>query len=543
MIPVRYSIMLRTDLCWEEVLMGRRSFAVRDIAEILQHWHAGRSLTAVASSLGVDRKTVRKYVTLARRSGFEAGAGNGPPQGWAAWLDGAHPGLREGSRQQPTSALLEPWKEELRRLLREVTPTTAWRRLHRERGVQVSLTSFRRYLERHLPEAAKAPRITVRRPDPPPGDEGQVDYEYLGLWQDPSTGRRRMVHAWAMVLSCSRHVFARAVFRMDQQVWLENHVAAFDFFQGTPRRIVPDNLKAGVLRPDLYDPRFNRGYEDLARHYGFLIDPARVRKPTDKPRIERMMSYLRADFWRGRTFQSLAAINSALEAWCREVAGQRIHGTTGLRPVEQFLGVEQPALLRLPGAPFDLAQWTQAKVARDCHIQVAGAWYSIPYRYVGKTLAVRVTSSLVQGFLDHQLIKTHVRASKGQRSTDWDDYPQEKAAFFRRTPDWCRARARALGPAVIGAVDEILSVHALHHLRQAQGVLRLGEKYGPVRLDAACARALAFGDPAYRTIKTILERGLEGGESPSPVQATLAGAFLRGPEELLATFGREGGGS
>lgn len=535
--------MLRTNLSWQEVLVGRRSFAVRDIAEILQHWHAGRPLKAVARSLGIDRKTVRKYAALAQQAGFAAGSGLEPPEGWAAWLDDAYPGLREQSRQQPTSALLDPWREEVLHLLREVPPTTAWRRLHRERGLQVSLPSFRRYVQRHLPEVARPPRVTVRRPDPPPGDEGQVDYEYLGLWQDPWTGRRRMVHAWAMVLSCSRHVFARAVMKMDQQAWLESHIAAFAFFHGAPRRVVPDNLKAGVLRPDLYDPHFNRGYEELARHYGFLIDPARVRKPTDKPRIERILSFLRADFWRGRSFESLAAINAALEVWCREVAGQRVHGTTGQRPQEIFHRVEQPALLPLPAAPFDLAQWTQAKVARDCHIQVGGAWYSIPSRYVGKTLAVRLTSSLVQAFLEHQLIKTHVRVSKGQRSTDWDDYPPEKAAFFRRTPDWCRAQARGLGPAVASAVGALLAVHALHHLRQAQGVLRLGEKYGPTRLDAACARALAFGDPAYRTIKTILERGLEGEAASLPVQTTLAGAFLRGPQELLATLFPEGGQS
>ena len=298
-----------------------------------------------------------------------------------------------------------------------------------------------------------------------------------------------------------------------------------------------------MLRPDLYDPHFNRGYEELAHHYGFLIDPARVRQPTDKPRIERMLSFLRIDFWRGRSFKSLAAINAALEDWCREVAGQRVHGTMGQRPLELFHRVEQPALLPLPVAPFDLAQWTQAKVARDCHIQVGGAWYSIPSRYVGKTLAVRLTSSLIQSFLEHQLIKTHVRVPKGQRSKDWDDYPLEKAAFFRRTPDWCRAQARALGPAVARAVGALLAVHALHHLRQAQGVLRLGEKDGPTRMDAACARAPAFGDPAYRIIKTILERGLEGKEASSPVRTTLAGAFLRGPEELLATLSPEGGES
>jgi len=337
-----------------------------------------------------------------------------------------------------------------------------------------------------------------------------------------------------MVLSYSRHVFARAVFTMDQAAWLENHLAAFAFFQGVPRRVVPDNLRAGVLRPDLYDPHFNRGYEELAHHCGFLIDPARVRRPTDKPRIENLVGFVRDDFWKGRSFESLAAINAGLEVWCREDAGERIHGTTRQRPLDLFHLAEQPALLPLLATPFELAQWTEATVARDCHIQVAGGWYSIPHRYRGKRLAVRLTSSLMRAFLDHELVKTHVRVAKGQRSTDWDDYPPEKAAFFRRTPDWCRLQAKELGPDVARAVAAILGGHALHHLRQAQGVLRLGEKYGAARLNAACDRALAFGDPAYRTIKTILERGLDLQTTPPAVQPTLAGAFLRGPHEILA---------
>jgi hypothetical protein len=149
---------------------------------------------------------------------------------------------------------------------------------------------------------------------------------------------------------------------------------------------------------------------------------------------------------------------------------------------------------------------------------------------------VRLTPRLVQCYLDYHLIKTHLRVPKGQRSTDWNDYPPEKAAFFRRTPDWCRQQAHQMGPAVAQAVETMLEVQALHHLRQAQGILRLAEKYGPARLNAACRRALAFGDPGYRTIKSILERGLDQQPEPPPVQQRFAGAFLRGPKALFASL-------
>lgn len=520
--------------------MGRRSFAVRDIAEILDHWQHGRSLRAIGRSLGLDRKTVRKYVRLAQQAGFTRG--QSPPEGWGPWLAQTHPELAGAGRPGPTVDQLDPFREQIRQLLeQQVKPTTAWRRLRREQQLAVSLASFRRYVHRKFPELVERAHVTVRRPDPPPGEEGQVDYGFLGLWQNPLTGKRQAVNAFALILSHSRHQYVRGVFRMDQQAWLECHVAAFTFFGGVPRRMVPDNLKSGVLRPDLYDPRLNRSYEELAHHYGFIIDPARVRKPTDKPRIERQIRFIRDDAWRGRTFTSLAEINGALEAWCLEV-GQRIHGTTGEQPLALFRLVEQPALLPLPDTPYELATWTQAKVARDCQIQALGAWYTVPYRYRGRAVAVQVTTRLVRCYLDYELIKTHLRVPKGQRSVDWNDYPPEQSAFFRRTPDWCRQQARSLGVAVGEAVEQMLQVHAYHHLRQAQGVIRFHEKYGPNRLEAACARALAFGDPSYRTIKTILERGLDQLNAAGlPTQARMAtDGYLRGPDELLASLTPQG---
>lgn len=510
---------------------------MRDIAEILDHWQHGRSMQAIATSLGLDRKTVRKYVILAAQAGFSPG--QRPPGGWGAWLDQHHPELTGRGRIRPTAEYLDPLREEIRQALAGgVTPTTAWRRLHQARRTAVSLATFRRYVRRTFPTMGDRPQIVVRRPEPPPGDEAQVDYGLLGMWLDPLSGTRRAVNAFALVLPMSRHQYACPVLHMDQQTWNDCHVAAFRFFGGVPHRIVPDNLKTGVLKPDLYDPVFNRAYEELAHHYGFLIDPARVRKPTDKSAVERQIPFIRGDFWRGRTFSNLTEMTAALEQWCTEVAGMRIHGTTKERPLEVFQAMEQSALRPLPAMPWEPAIWAHAKVARDCSIQVAGSWYTVPYRYVGQHLAVRLTGQLVQCYQHYTLVKTHLRVPKGRRSIDWDDYPPEKAAFFQRTPDWCRHQARRLGLAVGAAVAAILELHALYRLRQAQGVIRLADRYGANRLDAACTRALAFGDPSYRTIKTILERGLDQHAAGQDLtQGRLADAFLRGPEELVAPLG------
>ena len=156
------------------------------------------------------------------------------------------------------------------------------------------MASLRRYVAANLPEEARRSQVTVLRLVPAePGAEAQIDYGQMGRWTDPASGRRHTVNAFAMVLCCSRHMFVRPVISMDQHAWTECHVAAFGFFGGVPARLVPDNLKTGVDRPDLYDPRINRSYAELAAHYGCLVDPARSRKPKDKGLASQCTS------WRG----------------------------------------------------------------------------------------------------------------------------------------------------------------------------------------------------------------------------------------------------
>jgi hypothetical protein len=335
------------------------------------------------------------------------------------------------------------------------------------------LPSFRRYALAAFPEAyGRRPSITVRRDDPPPGEEAQVDYGRLGKWTDPQTGETVVLNAFILVLSFSRHMFVAVVRRMDAATWLDCHVRAFAFFGAVPSRIILDNLKSGVLHPDLYDPLLNRGYAELAHHFGCLIDPARAAKPKDKPRVERQVPYVRESFWTGRTFGSLDEINAGAERWCLRVAGPRDHGTTRTAPLLLFQTLEQPAMLALPTTPFEIVTWAQAKVARDCHVQVQSSFYSIPWRYVGQTLDVRIGKVIVRFYVGTELVKTHLRGKPGQRQTDWNDYPPEKAAFFLRTPNWCREQASQLGQHVRAAVDELLDQHHLHHLRQSQGIIR-----------------------------------------------------------------------
>ena len=495
------------------------------------HWQAGRSICAISRSLGVCRATVRKYVYAAEARGHHQGDPT-PSQGWKAFLKEVIPRPPDPSTRSEVFAKLLPHQEEIRVALATTKASTIWQRLRDESGVKVSLPSFYRYLSCFLADAWKKPRITVRRDDPLPGEEAQVDYGYLGLWQDPKTWKRYRLWAFALILSFSRHMFVRVVTRMDQREWITCHILAFHFLGGTPKRITPDNLKTGVIKADLYDPKFNLGYEELAHHYGMIIDPARSGKPRDKARIERVIPYIRDSFWSGREFTSLEEINRQAAQWCLKVAGVRDHGTTHQQPLTLFHLAEERELRPLPVTPFEIVTWHQAKVALDCHIQVANTLYSVPYQYVSKRVDVKLGSKVVEIYLEYELIKTHPRGDRGRRVTDWNDYPPEKVAFFQRTPQWCRHKASQIGPSTRETIESLLKEHAFHYLRQCQGILRLEDKYEEERLEQACARANAFGDPRYRTVKTILERGLDK-QPPLFEPMRVAGAFLRGPESFL----------
>jgi transposase len=262
--------------------MARRTFDVIDVVEILQHWHAGRPKSVIAASLGLDAKTVRKYVAPAEAAGMAPG---GPPlerAEWAALVRAWFPELVDARARSLTHARIAAHRELIGAMLETNTATTVHQRLRDEHGLAVSLTSFRRFCWAEFPDDAARKRVTVPRPPVEPGEEAQIDYGYLGRWPDPLAGRWRRVWAFVMVLACSRHMFVRPVLRLDARAWSAAHVAAFAFFGGVPARLVIDNLHTGVDRADLYDPRINRSYAELAAHFGTLVDPARRQKPRDK---------------------------------------------------------------------------------------------------------------------------------------------------------------------------------------------------------------------------------------------------------------------
>ena len=514
--------------------MARRSFIVIDVVEVLEHWYAGRPKTVVAESLGVDRKTVRKYALRAEAAGFVAGGPPVEPEVWQALVAEWFPELVAPELRRESFAECAAFHDAIRAGLATNHLSTVFQRLRDEAGFASSESSLRRYVAVALPDEAKADRVTVRKPDTPPGLEGQVDYGRLGMWFDPVAGRRRALWAFVFVLACSRHLFVWPTLVMDQSAWVAAHVAAAEFFGGLPSRIILDNLRTGVLKPDIYDPKINRAYGEFAHHYGVLLDPARVFKPKDKPKVERMVPFVRDSLFAGRDFPSLAAWRAEAARWSMEVAGARAcRALEGAAPAAVFAAVEVEALVALPARPFELAVWSTPKVHDDCHIKVGKTLYSVPWRYIGVTVDARNNGRTVTVFFRGELIKTHVFKANG-RQTDWGDYPPDKIAFLQRTPSWYRAQAAAVGPGAEAVIAELLGIDVLHRLRAAQGVLRLADKHGAGRLDAACAKAVAVGDPSYRTVKGILVAGTETLSPAEPVGADTP-AMLHGPALIVGS--------
>lgn len=212
------------------------------------------------------------------------------------------------------------------------------------------------------------------------------------------------------------------------------------------KTIVLDNLKSGVLKPDIYDPTLNRSYAELERHFGFVADPAKVARARHKGKVERQVPVVRQQLMAGRNYRDIDEANERALLWCREEIGRREHGTTHRKPYEVFLEEEEEQLLPWPEQPFELATWQQAKVHLDCHLVLDKSFYSVPHRYRDQELWVRADQKLVRVYRDGQLIKTHLRAERpGTWRTDPNDYPPEKLVCLQQTPAYCRRQADALG--------------------------------------------------------------------------------------------------
>jgi transposase len=515
--------------------MAYRELGVIEIREVLRRFGLGEGLRAIARGTGSDRKTVAKYVAAAIALGLQRG--NPPPTDEQVAAVIAAVPAAGGGRPADVPERLAAHRDQIATWLADGLRLTKVHRRLRAQGVTVPYSSLHRFAQAHL--GFGTPTVTVRVAEPPPGEAAEVDFGVLGLWFDPTSERRRRVYGLLITLCFSRYAFLGITLRQDLPAVLDGLEAAWMFFGGVIRRLVADNLTPVVVRPDRYTPGINRVFLEYAQYRGFVVDPAVPAHPTGKPKVERGIPYAREDFFRGETFLDLAEMQRRALGWSRDIAGTRLHGTTRQVPRLVFERLEQSTLLPLAPEPFDRPTWARATVHPDHHIQFRHALYSVPTRYLGHRVEVRGDSRLVRIYLHRALIKVHAPQPPGGRATDYTDYPAERAPYALRAPDACIRQAEQLGPAVGQFVGMLLSgTFPWARLRQAQKLLRLAERYGAARVNAACARALAFELLEVRRVERILRAALEREPGPTERGAVVAlpARFARPP----ASFAHHG---
>jgi transposase len=500
--------------------MAFREVAVYEVREVLRLWLRGEGVRATQRLAGVDRKTVRRYLAAAEELGLDRAGGEAQlsEEFLGQVIEAVRPHRLDGGHGAAWR-VLEEQREQIRAWVdKDGLTTVKVGQLLARRGVMVPARTLDRFVvEVCGPRRGRA--VTVRVADGAPGRELQVDFGRMGLIGDPGMGRRRVCHALIFTACVSRYCFVWPTFVQTTTAVIEGCEAAWAFFGGVFHVVIPDNLTPVVNTADALEPRFNQAFAEYAQDRGFLIDPARVRRPQDKPRVERQVSYVRRSWFAGESFVDLADARTRAETWCRTTAGLRIHGTTATRPAQHFALVEAPHLLPAPIWPYDVPLYVRAKVHRDHHVEVGKALYSVPGGLIGARVDVRADGHLVKIFHRGVLVKTHPRQNAGGRSTDPADLPAHKSVYAMRDLDHLQRLAAGHGEA-IGAYAAVLLDHPLPwtKMRQVYALLGLVKKWGPDRVDVACARAAeaeAFNVPL---IGRMLERGLE---SDAPRQASL----------------------
>jgi transposase len=505
-------------------MAGRRIHTV-DIRELVRHLRDTTNDSAVRRATGLNRRTIQRYRRWAHSHGFLEGP-LPPIEQFQVLITTT---LTPEPPPQTTSSV-EPYRDLVLQLHRDGVDGTASRERIRPLGFAGSLSAIYRFLHRLDPTQ---PDVTVRV-ETAPGEEAQVDFGYAGKLLDPESGRLRKAWAFVMTLSWSRHQYVEFVWDQRVATWLTLHRHAFEYFGGAPKRIKLDNLKAAITKACVDDPQVQQAYRECAEHYGFLIDPCRPRTPEHKGKVERGVKYVKRNFLGGRKETSITQANADVLDWCLSTAGQRRHGTTKEQPLARFTTTERALLLSLPSSPYDLATWKVATVARDCYVVFENAYYSAPFRLVAQQVQVRGGCTEVRIYTqDWQLVATHARAkAAGERLTHVNHLPPEKLPGLLLGKDSCRVRATEIGPATSAVVERLFADPAVDRLRTVGRILRLEDTFGASRLEAACARALAFAEPAHHTIKQILTQGLDH-EPASTTSAPEAHTFVRSAFELL----------
>lgn len=500
---------------------------MRWIQEVLRLKHeGGLSVREIARSLGRSYGVVAKYLQAAER----AGIGWPLPEGMGEQelQERLFPERKPRGPSRPLPDMAEVHQELVRH--KGMTLELAWREYRAVHPDGYGLTQFCDYYRRWRDTGD-----VVLRQRHAAGEKIFVDWAGPTVpWTDPQTGAVQHASLFVAVLGASNYTFCRAYPNQQVASWLDAHAQAFVFFGGVSRAVVPDNPKTGIKRASYYEPELHPTYQELAEHFGVAILPARVRRPRDKAKVETAVQIAERRILaplRHHQFFSVGEINEAIRPLLHELNEQPFQKMAGSRR-SWFEELDRPALQPLPAEPYELAEWRKAIVNIDHHVQVDWHFYSVPFQLVKHEVDVRLAASTVQVFHQGKRVALHVRSHvRGAFTTDTAHQPKAHQRHGGTTPGQLIQRARALGPAVAQVAACIIETrpHPEQGYRAVLGILRLGRDYGDERLDQACRRAQALDCQTYRSIASILKRGLDREPLPgAPPPPPLAHANIRG---------------
>jgi len=481
--------------------MANRRIEMHQYRQVIHRMRQGQSDRAIAKTKLMGRVKCGFVRSIAKEKGwFESGPL--PDDNQLSKL------FEVSKTANPTQiSLTKPHEDKIHTWVEQgVQATTIFQALVEQFAFTGSYSSVRRKVKKIR---AKNPQATCVL-DFAPAEAAQVDFGTGPIISDVFTGAEFRTWFFVMTLCFSRHMYAEVVTDQKVATWLGCHRRAFEFFNGVPGKLIIDNPKCAITRACYRDPEVQRSYGALAEGYGFIISPCPPRDPKKKGRVESGVKYVKKNFMPLRKFRTLVDANDQLTRWVMQTAGNRIHGTTHKKPLTMFVETEKHLLKALPDVPVQIAVWTRVKVHGNCHVQFEKAYYSAPFRLVRRQLWLKATDTAVNLYHELKLVATHPRLKKpGQRSTVDEHMPPEAIAYKMQDPQWCLKQAEQIGPNCHQLIRGLFSHRVLDNLRAAQGVIGLGKKYGPARLEAACSRALFFGYVKYRAVKTILNQGLD----------------------------------
>lgn len=488
--------------------MAKDRLSMRKFKEVLrlkfEHHLTNRN---IAKSCAISHVTVGKYLDMAVQAGITWPLPDDPDDGQLEQRL-----YSNGARQAPDKPAMPPMEYLYKELKKKhVTLQLLWYEYKQGNpdGYQYSYfcelySRWRKHLDVSLRQEHLA------------GEKLFIDYagQTVPIY-NPQSGRVEMqAQIFIAALGASNYSFAEATASQTLPDWIKSHIRTLEFLGGVPQILVPDNLKSGVTHPCRYEPDVNLTYLDLARHYGTTVIPARPGKPRDKAKVE--SAVLVAERWilaalRNHRFFSLAELNRAIREKLVEFNERPLQKLKVSRR-HLFETLDKPALRPLPAYPYEYAQWKQATVNIDYHIEVDRHFYSVPHQLRGRKLDVRMTATTVEVFHKNRRVAGHHKSLRPYGHTTLAEHmPKAHQKHLQWTPSRIINWAGQMGPATQRLVTQIMQrrTHPEQGFRSCLGVMRLAKRYTPLRLEAACNRAVAIGSYTYKSVESILKKGLD----------------------------------